>query len=384
MAVTFLTGFEGQATGVDGITLTGTAAYSTAQARTGAASIRCNPASGASGYVNPIGATHEHFGLYVASLPSVDRRVLGFLGAGYINVRLTSAGALAVYLNTTLIGTSSAAFASPGWHWVGVRQLTGTSVVFLQIDGVDEVTGTATVTAPDGTIGFGGTEASAVDVYIDDAVFDNAGFLAPSKVGLLLPISDNARATLWTGGVGGTTNLYDAVNNTPPIGTATETNLTQIEHAGGAAGTTDAYDANMTTYTTAGVGAGDTVLAVQGVIAWGEDIATGTKLLSYSGVSNPAWTGASSIDVSTGHGSSAVGTYSATGAADGWNERRSAIVTSPSVTLGTSPVMRVVRPETASRVASVCFMGMVVAWTPAAAAVARVPRFSPYPQLLAH
>jgi len=367
VAVTFLTGFESAASLVDGIALSGTAAYSTTQARTGTRSIRCNPASGASGYaVSTLSAATgwHHFGLFVASLPSVTRIIAGG-PSGYNYISLKSDGYLEYHDYTgTLIGTSSVALSTATWYWIGWRSsTTGASVPLLQVDGTTALTA---ISADGGVVNFKvglvGTEASAIDLYFDDIIDDNAGFLAPSKVALLLPISDNARTTLWTGGSGGTTNLYDAVNNTPPVGSATESDTTQIEHAGGAAGTTDAYDANMTTYTTAGVGASDTVIALRGVIAWGEDIATGTKLLSWSGVSNPSWTGESSIDVSTGHGSGAVGTYG-TGT-DYWNERQSAVVTSPSVTLGTSPVMRVVRPETASRVASVCFMGMYVAWTP--------------------
>jgi hypothetical protein len=47
--------------------------------------------------------------------------------------------------------------------------------------------------------------------------------------------------------------------------------------------------------------------------------------------------------------------------------------------------MRVLRPETASRVASVCFMGMYVAWTPyVAPPVSMVVPRRVYPQLLAH
>ena len=384
MAVTFLTGFESAAALVDDITLVGTAAYSTTQARTGTRSIRCNPASGVAGYITTPTITtssYLHFGLYVASLPSVDRRIFGTASSTYLNLRLTSTGAIAVYSGaSTLLGTSSTAFSSPGWHWVGVRMASGTSVVYLQIDGVDEVTGTIGTVAAANTLGVLGTEASAIDIYIDDVIVDDAGFLAPSNVALLLPISDKSRDTQWTGGSGGTTNLYDAVNNTPPVGSATESDTTQIEHAGGAIAV---YQSNLTTYTTAGVGASDTVIALQGLIVWGEDSATGTKLLSYYGVSNPAWTGESDIDVSTGHGSGAVGTY-ATGT-DYWNERRSAIVTSPSVTLGTSPVMSVWRNETASRVASVCFMGMYVAWTPyVAPPVSMVVPRRVYPQLIPH
>jgi hypothetical protein len=313
-----------------------------------------------------------HLAVNVASLPSVDRIFASALSAGVIHAKLTTTGAIAVYLNTTLVGTSTTVLSTGTWYWIGLRQVTGTSVAFLQINGVDEVTGTATVTATVARVGFSNSEASAVDAYFDDIIIDDATFLAPSKVALLVPISDNARATLWTGGVGGTTSLFDAVNNTPPIGTATETDLTQIEHAGGAAGTTDAYDANMTTYSTAGINSGDTVLAVQLFAAHGEDIATGAKLLAFSVVSNPAI--ASSGNVTAGDATpTALGTYPTE-----WGITYGTLTTSPSVTLGTSPVMRSLRPETASRVASVCFMGMNVAWTPAA-----VPYYRPYPQLLA-
>jgi len=371
VAITYLTGFEGQAVGVDGIvTTTGTVAYSTAQKRTGAASLRINPATSANGYASFVSASfagYVNFGFYVATLPIGERIIYGSNSSTYINATINSAGRIYLYEGATNIGSSSTLLTTNTWYWIGIRNIPGTSVVFLTINGKDEITGTATTASATGYLGCSDSTANgAIDFYYDDLIIDDTGFLEPSKVGLLLPISDNARSTLWTGGSGGTTNLYDAVNNTPPVGSATESNTTQIEHAGGAAGTTDLYAADMTTYTTAGVNAGDSVIALQGIVSWGEDISTGTKLLSYSGVSNPSWTGESSIDVSTGHGSGAVTTFS-TGT-DYWNERRSAIVTNPSVTLGTSPVMKVTRPETASRVASVCFMGMYVAWTPAAAA----------------
>jgi len=388
VAVTKMCGFEGGHGLVDDLTLTGVGAYYSSSAkRTGTYSIRCNPASGASAYVtfSTAGPGHFHFGLYVSSRPTVTRVIFHAVAAGYVGLKLTSTGALECWVDGSLIGTT-AAIATGQWHWIGVRDKTSASdLEWMQVNGVGQgFLATKTISTNIAYAGFAASEASTADIFIDDLIVDDANFLAPSKVALLLPISDNARATLWTGGTGGTTNLYDAVNNTPPIGSATESNTTQIEHAGSAAGSTDAYDANMTTYTTAGVGASDTLLALQGIVAWGEDISTGTKLLSYGGISNPAWTGESSIDVSTGHGSGAVGTY-ATGA-DYWNERRSAIAASPSVTLGTSPVMRVLRPETASRVASVCFMGMYVAWTPYVAPPADGPPIQPkvYPQLIPH
>jgi hypothetical protein len=387
MALTFMCGFEAQAMSVDGgdglsvtVQLNGTSSYSTAQHRTGAASIRCNPASGASGYVSATDTpNYVHFGFYVATLPSVDRRIFGGAPqAGRITVRLTSAGTLTLYDNVTLVGTSSAAFASPGWHWVGIRQVTGTSVTFLQIDGVNEITGTVTISSVWGSIaGFVGTEASAADAYVDDMISDSAGLLQPSNVALLVPISDNARATLWVAGAAGTTNLWDAVNNKPPAGvaSASETNTTNIEHDGGAAGTTDAYDANLTTYATAGVNSGDTVLAVQSIIRHGEDIATGTKNLAFGLTSNPSESLSANF--------TAGGDAGAHGAEAGlWVTKTNALITSPSVTVGSSPILRVTRPETASRVACVDFMGLIVAWTPAAVAASQPTYNEPYQQLV--
>jgi len=390
VAVTFMCGFEAAAALVDGIVLSTNAAYSTTQARTGTRSIRVNPGSGAQGTANIAtpGQGWFHFALYITTLPSVSRQIVHSSTTGQAALMLSSTGTLQCWVNNTNIGSSSA-LSTGRWYWIGLRDKTSASdVEWLQVDGVGQnCLATATITTTIGWFGCGGTEASAIDIYFDDVIGDDAGFLAPSNVALLLPISDNARATLWTGGSGGTTNLYDAVNNCPPVGSATESNTTQIEHAGGAVSSTDAYDANLTTYTTAGVGSGDTVLAAQALIVWGEDISTGTKLLSYRIDSNPLVFGELSIDVSTGHGSGAVGTYS-TGA-DYWNERRSAIKTTglvigTDITLGTSPVFHVVRPETASRVASVCFTGMYVAWTPYVAPPASGPPIQPkvYPQIL--
>jgi hypothetical protein len=123
----------------------------------------------------------------------------------------------------------------------------------------------------------------------------------------------------------------------------------------------------MTSYAVAGIVAGDLINAIRYFIVHGEDVATGTKLLNFSLVSNPA--AASGIaNFTAGNDAGLLGTYGAL-----WTTTYNTIVASPSVAVGTSPVMRVVRPETATRVASVCFMGMYVEYTPAVAA-SLVPR----------
>jgi hypothetical protein len=296
--------------------------------------------------------------------------------AGF-GIKMTTTGTLQLFnLGTgTQIGSDSVALTTDAWHAVTMYSTTGvgaTDEATLWLDEALVASATGLDTSFDGNqqldgLGWRSAPGANKVMYIDDVTFndetgaDQNTIPPANKLVLLLPISDNARASLWTGGVGGTTSLFDAVNNTPPIGTATETNLTQIEHAGGAAGTTDAYDANMTSYATAGLVTGDTVNVVEFQEVDGEDIATGTKKLSFSVVSNPAI--ASPGQVSAGNDIGALGTYSSN-----WATRQGQGRTyNPSVTLATSPVMRVTRPETASRVASVCFMGIYVDYSPAVA-----------------
>lgn len=383
MAVIFACGFEAQQAQTDtGSSFTGTASYSTAQHRTGAASMRCNPASGVAGGGgggDPSNAYH-HFGFYVATLPSLERRIYGPIGIGGLNVRLTPTGTLTVYDNTTLLGTSSAAFATPGWHWVGIRQATGTSVVFLQIDGLNEVTATATITQWTSAIGFLTTEASAADVFVDDIVIDSAGFLASTNVDTAFPISDNT-VTGVTDNNGVTTNIWDAVNNTPPVGVASANEAANPKtgmHYPSAVSCT--YVANMETYTTLGVASASEVIAVQPVLRHGEDIATGTKNGALPGVSaNPSLTESGTFVFGGDAGAHAaeVGLW-----VTKFGTMRT-VQTDPisfaGITVGTSPTVTTTRLSE-SRVGCADFIGLIVVWTPV---VARVPYVNPMPQLLA-
>ncbi len=372
MTVTRMYGWEGRAATIDDPTgaagLTGTAAYSTVQARTGVASIRCNPASGASGNLIISTTAYIHFGFYVVTLPSVARQIFG--QAAGDGVYLNTNGTLAVKDAGSTVGTSSAALVGGTWYWIGVRCSAGSGAL-LQIDGTTEVSGTATLSGSN--VGPVGTEASAIDTYIDDIIIDDTGFLAPSKVDTAFPISDNT-VTGVTDNNGVATNIWQCVDNAPPIGVASA-NEAANPKAGMhfPASTTCNYLANLETYTTLGVASGDTVLAVQSFVRQGEDIATGTKNLQNVGaLTNPTVAGASVTAGSDG---------GAHGAETGlWVTTVGTLTTRPSVTLGTSPTIRVSRTSE-SRLACADFMAMVVAWTPAPD-VPRVPYFSPYPQLL--
>lgn len=373
MAVTKLVSFEGGSADVDGVTLTGTNSYDITTFRTGARALRCNPASGASGYadIGVSGTVWVHFGLYVATLPSVTRDIAG------IAVKLRSDGKLDYHNSAgTFIGTSTTALTTGQWYWIGAARGTVSSQDLLQIDGASEVTGSISASNWLTRLGPNATEASSIDLYIDDVVVDDAGFLAASKVDILRPISDNSN-TNWRCGDSSTTNLFEAANNVPPSGvaSASETATSNIESASNTG--TATYIANLTTYATAGVASGDTVLAVQEVLSHGEDIATGTKTGSVELTGNPVITAAGFTFGSDAgaHGAHVGGL---------WTAAFGAMTTSPSVTLGSSPTMKLVKTDTTTRVGCIDFMGLLVAWTPVAAAPDRVPYATPYPQLLPH
>lgn len=357
MAVTNIAGAETRQAQAESVSLSGTASISTAQARTGTASYRCNPASGAYGSVGAVNSGgYIHFGLRIASLPSVTRILAGVPGA-FNQLRLTSTGTIEYFDGASVIGTS-AALSLDTWYWIGYVSEVSITGPLLAIGGTTAVTGTSGLTAS-GDIGFSGTEASAVDAYFDDIVRDDAALLAPSKVVLLVPISDNSR-TNWTAGAGGTTNLWDAVDNKPPVGvaSASETDTTNIESASNT-GTAN-YIANLTTYTTAGIVAGDTVLAIRLIVQTGEDISTGTKTGSFESTGNPV---IASTTISS-FGTGAHGTSPTT-----WNFSGSAVSSLPAVTLGSSLTMKVIKTNTGTRTACIDFMGALVAYTPAVASL---------------
>lgn len=391
MARLFMTGGEAQdltpnAGGpfVDGIKAGSINTFDTGTVRSGARSFKFDAGAGnsighAKAELSCVTGRSYFFRCYVniPANPSAQVQIMEIDNNTHLafTVKLTTSGTLLLWdeVAGVQVGSASAALALNTWHLVELRTLIGTGAIDegeLRLNGAQVA---VTTTANVGNIApfsfrWGWIQAPGANkvIYFDDvAINDDQGtnqntWPGEGKVVLLLPISDNARDTLWTGGSGGTTNLFDAVDNTPPTGTATETNTTQIEHAGGAAGTTDRYDANMTTYATAGIASGDTINAIYFIEVDGEDIATGSKLLNFEVLSNPAI--ASPGDVTAGDNVGALATYPLN-----WVARRSSPVYNPSVTVGTSPVMRVRRPETASRVASVCFMGMYVDYTPSAA-----------------
>jgi hypothetical protein len=369
MAVVFMSGCEAQEITADGFAVqSGTMGYSTAQSRTGAASLRCNPASGAAMDLALSGSPQRflHFGLLILTMPTVARFISG--SASSTGLKLNTNGTLEVF-NTSNVsqGASSIALVTGRWYWIGLDMGAPSAAALLQIDGSTAVSGTLSQSNP--LIGCSGSEASTLDIYFDDIIVDGAGFLARSNVALLVPTADSAVGTGWTLGTGTAISGNSgstAVKNKPPLGVAdlaAGSDTKQIRNATSNANVN--YDATMTTYTAAGVGPLDTVLAVQCIISTAAPVTTSSKQGTVGIVSNPTV-----ANVALGSGGTAGAFWSGTAAgtyATGWKASFGTLTTSPSVTLGTAPVMRITQVTASTRIAMVCFMGIYVAYTPAGA-----------------
>lgn len=386
MARLFETGAETRSGSAEAVNKSASCTIDTSIFRSGSASFRCNTGSLdiASRVTKPIAGvlgrwyrTRAYFRF--SDLPAVTNSALMyyFSDVELVSARITPTGKLILWNNVsgTQIGSNSSATIKTDGTWYRVELAINLDIgaidqAELYLDGSLVATATSLslsdVAVANISIGWASDSVTGINKIcnVDDiAINDDQGasqnsYPGSGKLVLLVPISDNARDTLWTGGAGGTTNLWKAVSNLPPTGTATETDLTQIEHAGGAAGTTDRYDANMTTYASAGITSADTINVITFIEIDGEDVATGAKLLNFEVLSNPVI--ASPGNVTAGDDVGALGTYPTN-----WSTRTHQGVTyNPVISINTSPVMRVRRPETANRVASVCFMGMYVDYTP--------------------
>lgn len=177
----------------------------------------------------------------------------------------------------TQIGNS---FAVPSNEWVNIevgnRYQSGGNWTTVRVNGTEVATDNVA------SLISGVIKVYAVpgaDIWIDDIALGNSSgsqlnaWIGDSKVVLLAPTADNINSN-WTGGLGGTSDLYEAVNNLPPIGSASETDLTQIESA---SSSLSSYQPTYTTFAHAGIGVNDTLAFFMGYCCHGEDISTGTK-----------------------------------------------------------------------------------------------------------
>jgi hypothetical protein len=191
------------------------------------------------------------------------------------------------------------------------------------------------------------------DVAINDATGGaQNSWPGLGKVVMLLPAADSSRVG-FTGGAGATTNLFNCVKNTPPIGVVQTSGTATSQIKDATSNTTDNYVATMQTYTVGGVTPGSSILLAQGVANHGNNTAT-SRTNGLAVASNPV------IAESTAATAAAIaGTWPSN-----WQTFKTAVAYAPAVTLGTAPTMTF-RKGTASTDFSMCdFMGLMVEWLP--------------------
>jgi hypothetical protein len=332
------------------------------------------------------------------TLPTADSNIFTMATAGGAAVIcrarfiLSGTNLILVDASNVQIGTGSFTVTTGVWYRVEMSCLTAAGSVdtaALLVDGTTIQSSSSLAlsdSAPGKVLFSPGTSATA---YADDiALNDSTGgsqntWPGDGKVVLLLPISNNAVGTGWTLGTGTaiSSNGFGSVGNTPPQGVAdlaVGSDPKQIRNASANANVN--YDANLTTYTTAGIVASDTINVLDPIVVTAAPVTTSSKqgtvgvsanpvianiALSATGTSGAFWAGATAAAYPTG-----------------WKASHGTATYAPSVTLGSSPVMRITQVTSSTRIAMVCFMGMYVDYTPAPAA-GQVPYTSSMPQLLA-
>lgn len=314
-----------------------------------------------------------------SALPTTSQQIMSLLGtfgqAQGIAATITSTGKMRLVqrIDSVQLGSDSAATVtanSSTWYRVELKAVLNASSQItdceLQLDGVSVATATGlTLTSSTGSfVGWSGAPGASKSVYVDDYAMNRtlSGTAWPGdgKIVLLKPTSDG-QAGSWTGGVGGVTNLFNAVDNTPPVGTATETDTSQIESIDASGdNATDEYRANVGTPISAGIGSGDTFTAALPVLNHGEDIATGTKTGTF-GIQTP--TGLSQQTFTFGNDVAALGTYPT-----GWIWSPGVVLEAAVITPSTSIVLGVRKTDTGTRVASVDFLGAYLEFAPGVAA----------------
>ena len=298
-------------------------------------------------------------------------------------LQLTTGGVLNLLdANLATVGSSSA-LSDNTWYVIEIELMiptASTGTLGFRIDGTQIARSTTvdvnnSVATPRIHVGVTGATAG-VTVLIDDIAInddqgsDQNGFPGNGKIILLPAISDNTVGANWeapqtTGS--DTTNIYTAVANRPPVGVlhsdVDANNAAYVFHA--SATVPSNYDVNCQTYTSGGVGASDTIVVTQALVRATTASLSGTNAMGLRSVSNPAdgadTTGVNLEPVAVG------GTEPA-----GWKSYRTAPLY-PSVTKGTSPVVRAIKTEAAARAHQVDLMGLLVEYLVVSAAPQDVP-----------
>lgn len=371
----------------DGAGQTASVTRDTSVFRSGASSWKCN--SGASNVVANIQSTaadiadgNSYFmrGYFNASAaPSSASTILG-IGVSLITgvfARLRTDGTLELLVNSAVQGSASTATITDGnWHRVELKATATATTTWtaseLLLDGASVATWTGSITrGTNFAWGYGcRSDAPGANkiINVDDIAINNSSgsvnnsYPGSGRVVLLKPTVASLQ-TGWTNDAGNTTNVHNAVNNTPPAGIADTTSGSGLHQARNATSNANVnIDMAVTDYLTAGIVAADTINAVQAWAATGAPVTTNSKHGTLGIASNPAVSQVSLSSTGTAGAfwaGAAAGTYGG-----GWKWSPSTMSETPAVTLSLTPTVRVTQVTSNNRIAMVCGMFMYVEYTP--------------------
>lgn len=309
----------------------------------------------------------------IAGTAAAANAILSFVDSAAVQlarVLITTANRLRLDDGTTQIGSDSVGvLAADTWYMVELAMMQsatpGIEYAEARLEGVSFAASSALTSWTTNPIGVSlgaGTSIGQTTFYDDLSVNDDQGadqntWPGEGKIVLLEPISD-AQVGAWTGGAGGTSNLFEAVNNKPPVGTATETDTSQIESTDDSGdNSTDEYRATLTKYLDAGLSMNDLIKVLHPVINHGEDAAGGTKTGSFGLQANPSQTYTA---FTYGDDVGALGTWPTN-----WRWTLGAVVYNPEPDRNMNPVLALRTTDSAAgAVRSVDFMGLYLEYTP--------------------
>lgn len=268
MARLFTSGAETRHATTESVTLAGAAVFVTTNPRSGSANYRSVSAIGTA-QATITGVTSRPYYargfFYVSALDDAMGNLIALGAVTVVGAKVYADGSVAVLNGATELFRSAAGLVSAGAYFMLELALSvgsgATDYIECRVGGSSIYsTSTASVTDSAPTLArFGPAGATSSTVDFDDlAVNDNQGSSQTSwpgngKVVVLDPVSDSARGANWLAGAGATTNLWDAVDNTPPVGVvlASATNTSQVKNS--AKDTVGVYTAACQTYSASGV-----------------------------------------------------------------------------------------------------------------------------------
>jgi hypothetical protein len=285
----------------------------------------------------------------------------GTIGTNGVQVRINTDRTLSLMRATTVVASSSP-LAVDTWHLVQFRLKIGSGATD---EGELIVNGASVGSFTAGNAGFDGpvnlyigrlTSGGTFTPYYDDlAVNDDQGADENSwpdpagVIAFLKPTADDQRVGGWRNGGGGVTNLWDGVDNIPPVGSNSPTAASQIFEQENDVGANN-YDARVETYASKLTG---TIKLVQPLAFHGFGSSGGVNQ-GLSGVSNPA-----SAEVTNTSPTTAVGAFPAN-----WGLIKGTTVYGDVADRATGAVVRVKKLTFTGTLSYVCQMGLQVEYVP--------------------